>query len=255
MNDFSKMRNMKNKLSSKVLFQILETHGWKQLELAKRAGIVHSTVSDHLTHQRAIRDEHLRGYLSALDRTERQILLAAWMRDTLGADVITDVLDVMTNRLREEVTSWSPGLNLEQERMLVWWKDQLARDPELAELFHRITLKSGYPNPYEKLTIAVIITDAAGLTTYANPVFTKMCGYSLAQLRGRKPGQLLQGPETERAIIDEFSDAIAQRRYLECTMTNYDASRKLYRAHIKMYPVFDPLGTLIQFRAIAEKLA
>jgi hypothetical protein len=102
----------------------------------------------HIAGKRAIRDDHLVSYLAALDRHERPMLLSAWLRDTLGADVIRDVLQVPENRVREEVAAWSPGLNEQQRKMLTWWSNQLARDPELAEIFRRITLKAGYPRAW-----------------------------------------------------------------------------------------------------------
>lgn len=247
---------MQTPLAAKVLAEILIQRGWNQVELAAKSGLATSIISWHLSRQRPIRDEHFISYMAALHRGEQQRLTAAWMRDTLSPETITNILDVTSNRLREEVTAWSPGLTLDQERMLTWWKETLARDPELADIFRGITLKAGYPNPYEGLTVAVIVTDSAGLTTYANPAFTKMCGYPLEKLRGRKPGALLQGPETERDIIDEFSDAIAARRYFECpSLTNYHADGTLYRVRIKMHPIFDSFSTLIEFRAIEEKLA
>jgi PAS domain S-box-containing protein len=246
---------MHNKLAAKVLLRILDAHSWTQGDLSAKTSIARSMISEHISGQRAIRDEHLANYLPAFDRRERQMLTAAWLRDRLTPESISDVLDITSNRLREEVTTWSPGLTLEQERYLAWWKDALARDPEIAQIFRGITLKAGYPNPYDQLTIAVVVTDAAGLTTYANPAFIKMCGYPLEKLRGRKPGHLLQGPKTEKAVVAELRAAIADRRFLEVpSLTNYHADGLIYRVHIKLHPIFDPFSTLIQFRAIEEKL-
>ncbi len=136
---------MHNKLSSRLLFTILDARCWNQGDLAKRSGIIRSTVSDHLSGQRPIRDEHLIAYLAALDSHERPMLLGAWLRDTLGAEVIRDVLKLPENRIAEPVAEWSPALDDQQRKMLSWWAAELARDPELAEIFRRITLKAGYP--------------------------------------------------------------------------------------------------------------
>ncbi len=40
----------------------------------------------------------------------------------------------------------------------------------------------------------LIITDVAGLTTWINAGFKQMCGFTLTELLGKKPGEVLQGP-------------------------------------------------------------
>lgn len=139
---------MQTPLTARVLNSLLTAHDWTQDKLAKRCRVSPSVVTWHLSRRRPVLSNHLAVYLDALDAHERPILLAAWLRDSLGADVIRDVLHVEENRVREEVAAWSPSLTSEQRQMLNWWSAQLARDPELAEIFRRITLKAGYPKPW-----------------------------------------------------------------------------------------------------------
>ena len=54
---------------------------------------------------------------------------------------------------------------------------------------------------------ALVVTNAAGLLEWVNPAFTDMCGYTLDELRGRKPGQLLQGPGTDPAAVNRQLEA------------------------------------------------
>jgi PAS domain S-box-containing protein len=103
-------------------------------------------------------------------------------------------------------------------------------------------------------TAAIVTTDAEGRVVEINPAFTEMCGYTLAELRGRKPGEVLQGSKTEQDLVEEFRRAILERRPFECTLTNYMRDGSKYRVHIKMHPVFDEAGNLIQFKAIERKL-
>jgi hypothetical protein len=138
------MRKVHNKLSARVLYQILQGRDWNQGDLSSRTGIVRSMISEQLSGQRPIRDDHLVPYLSAFDRTERQVFLAAWLRDTLSSDVINDVLDVEGNRVQKQVAEWCPLLDPEQTKMLNWWSVELARDPELDAIFRAITRKAGY---------------------------------------------------------------------------------------------------------------
>jgi len=131
-------------LSVSVLQQVLDANSWTQDDLAARAKVHRSTVSMHLSKQRPIRDEHLVAYLQPLDRHDRQALLAAWLRDTLGADVIGDVLDKAANRVTEQVGEWAPKLTDKDHRMLQWLGNQLTTDEELTNVIRSICRRLGY---------------------------------------------------------------------------------------------------------------
>ncbi|MDE3212826.1 MAG: PAS domain S-box protein, partial [Bacteroidota bacterium] len=47
----------------------------------------------------------------------------------------------------------------------------------------------------------VIIADRLGLITWVNKSFTRLTGYTLEEAVGKKPGSLLQGPETDPATV------------------------------------------------------
>jgi PAS domain S-box-containing protein len=108
--------------------------------------------------------------------------------------------------------------------------------------------------PEKQTDLAEVTTDPEGKIIYVNQSFSAMCGYSLSQLKGRKPGEVLQGEKTEPEKVEEFRSAMRERRPLECTITNYMRDGSLYRVHIKMFPVFDQTGELIQFKAIERKV-
>lgn len=122
-------------------------HAWSQSELAAASHIAIPTVSHHLTGIRPIRDDHLRLYCAALDRTEQTQLVAAWLRDTLPGDVAINVLTAEGSRLAEEVVTWSPRLPADLRAMLEWWAAQLTADRELEEVFRIVTRRAGFePN-------------------------------------------------------------------------------------------------------------
>jgi len=105
-----------------------------------------------------------------------------------------------------------------------------------------------------KPRLAMVTTDAEGKITDVNPAFVEMCGYSLGDLYGRKPGDVLQGPDTDRDVVDEFRRAIKERRPFQCDLTNYAKDGTEYRVHIEMFPIFDPAGRLANFKAIERKI-
>lgn len=139
--------------ASKVLSTVLPLHSWQQGDLARASGLDRATVSLHINGARAIRDDHLAAYCTALDRTEQAQLVAAWLRDTLPPTTQDVVLSDSGDRIREDVAQWQPGLDDEQRQMLAWWSQKLATDRELDEIFRILTRRAGWQlNPNEKPT-------------------------------------------------------------------------------------------------------
>ena len=59
---------------------------------------------------------------------------------------------------------------------------------------------------------ARVRTDAEGRITEINPAFSSLCGYQFEEIRGRKPGSLLQGPATTPESILALREAIRDRK-------------------------------------------
>lgn len=47
---------------------------------------------------------------------------------------------------------------------------------------------------------AVVLTDATGVTVWVNEGFTRLTGYTIEEVLGKKPGAILLGPGTDREI-------------------------------------------------------
>jgi len=100
---------------------------------------------------------------------------------------------------------------------------------------------------------AKVQTDQSGRITKVNRAFTKMCGYTLKEVKGKKPGDFLQGRETEPEVVRDFRQAIKERRPFECIMTNYDSRGRSYRVHVAMRPIFNG-SELMGFEAEEKKI-
>lgn len=101
---------------------------------------------------------------------------------------------------------------------------------------------------------SLVVTDATGRVEWVNEAFTAMCGYSLAELRGRKPGQVLQGPGTEAAAVVRMREALRARRPCCETLVNYHKDGSAYRAEVRISPVLDDAGEPLYFVARERKL-
>ena len=101
---------------------------------------------------------------------------------------------------------------------------------------------------------ALVVTDPGGLVLWVNPAFTEMCGYSLAELQGRKPGRLLQGPDTDPVAVERIRGSLRERRACRETLVNYHKNGTRYRADVRITPILDDTGQPLWFVAREQKL-
>ena len=104
----------------------------------------------------------------------------------------------------------------------------------------------------ENTTSAVIITDSQGLTEWANAGFACITGYALDEVRGRKPGALLQGEMTDEGAVARMRQAIGDGRGFKETILNYTKEGQPLWLYIECQPLRDAAGTLTGFMAIEE---
>jgi PAS domain S-box-containing protein len=99
-------------------------------------------------------------------------------------------------------------------------------------------------------TNGVIVTDAQGLLEWGNTAFERMTGYTVAEVKGRKPGDFLQGPDTDPEAVAQLRRAVAagERCYVE--ILNYTKSRHAYWQIVDMEPIHDDDGQLVNWIAI-----
>ncbi len=102
---------------------------------------------------------------------------------------------------------------------------------------------------------ARVRTDANGHVIDINPAFSGLCGYTFEEIRGRKPGSLLQGSETTEDSILALRDAIRSRQSCSVEMVNYHKNQTTYRVQIELSPQFNLLGELDGFEALERKLS
>lgn len=101
---------------------------------------------------------------------------------------------------------------------------------------------------------AVIITDAQGLITWVNAGFEKITGYSSSEVRGLRPGALLQGPDTDPAARNLFRERLTRGEGCEVEIINYHKSGRKYWIAIDLQPVRDESGQLVKFIAIERDI-
>ncbi len=97
---------------------------------------------------------------------------------------------------------------------------------------------------------AVIITDAEEKIIWVNEAFTRITEYDLEEVVGKKPGEFLQGEETNLAVVRFMRNEIKNVKAFECDIINYSKSGRKYWMRIQSQPQFDETGKLKYFFAI-----
>jgi PAS domain S-box-containing protein len=125
-----------------------------------------------------------------------------------------------------------------------------------ASLKHRIlaTVAADVPAAGGSGAVAKVRTDATGLVEWVNEDFTAMCGYQLAELRGRKPGALLQGAATDQRAVATLREAIRHAQPGEAELVNYHKDGSPYRVHVAITPILDDERKPLFYLAKERKL-
>ena len=97
---------------------------------------------------------------------------------------------------------------------------------------------------------SVVISDQDGLIEYVNPGFSRLTGYSSREAVGKKPGDLLQGPQTDRETIAQIRSRIEAREPFFGEILNYSKSGERYWISLSINPVFNARGVLERFVSI-----
>ena len=101
---------------------------------------------------------------------------------------------------------------------------------------------------------AVIITDIDGRIEWVNDGFTRISGYSIDEVMGKKPGSLLQGPETDPATVLYIREQLNKGEGFKVEILNYSKTGRKYWLAIEVQPICDAAGMLRNFMAIESDI-
>ena len=93
----------------------------------------------------------------------------------------------------------------------------------------------------------VIVSDRAGLIEWVNAAFERQTGWTLAEIRGRKPGDVLQCERTDPETVTRIGRAIRAREPVSAEILNCSRSGREYWIKLEIQPRFDSAGRHIGF--------
>jgi two-component system NtrC family sensor kinase len=102
----------------------------------------------------------------------------------------------------------------------------------------------------QKTQKGVIITDAQGCIEWVNEGFTRISGYVLEEMQGKKPGEVLQGPQTDPVTIAQLRKALATGVPFNQEIYNYSKDGRGYWVALSIAPIYQETGELEGFIAV-----
>jgi PAS domain S-box-containing protein len=101
---------------------------------------------------------------------------------------------------------------------------------------------------------AVVLTDADGNVVWVNPGFTRLTGYALEDVLGRKPGKMLQGPGTDPATVQHIRAQLKKGEGFSVEILNYSKAGRSYWLAVEVQPIRDEQGAITNFMAIESDI-
>ncbi|TXK48903.1 PAS domain S-box protein [Pontibacter qinzhouensis] len=101
-----------------------------------------------------------------------------------------------------------------------------------------------------KTTNSVIIMDAYGRIEWVNKAFCTFSGYEMADVLGQVPGELLAGPDSDAAQIQELQDKLKMGLPVSMELLNYIKSGEKKWVLVEITPVKDKNGQVLRLIAI-----
>ena len=146
---------------------------------------------------------------------------------------------------------------------LAWIDLSVARLPRggTVGVFHDITEQRRAQDELAKLSLVasstdnmVIITDPRGRIDWVNPAFVVRTGYSLDEVRGWKPGELLQGAGTDRDSVARIGRALASGEAIQEELLNYTRSGEPYWVSLQISAIRGATGAITQFVSVQSDI-
>lgn len=107
----------------------------------------------------------------------------------------------------------------------------------------------------ERTDNAVILASIDGKIEWVNTAFEKMTGWTLAEVKGLKPGSFLQGPRTDRAAVERMRAGLLSKEGFRTEILNYRKDGSTYWVDIEVQAIASQDGRVLQFMALEADIS
>ena len=101
---------------------------------------------------------------------------------------------------------------------------------------------------------SVLITTKEGLIQYVNSGFERTTGYTFEEAKGRKPGDFLQGKNTDKDTIARIRNKIRDKQPIYEEILNYNKNGQAYWISLAINPILDEHGELDRFISVQANI-
>jgi diguanylate cyclase len=121
---------------------------------------------------------------------------------------------------------------------------------DITEEWQRQTHQRRLSRVIEQTNELIVMTDRDGYIEWVNPSFSRVTSYSPEEYLGQKPGDLLQGPETDQETIERMHQKLAAAEPFSAEVLNYTRDKKPYWIRFSCHPDYDEDGEHVGFSSI-----
>jgi len=100
----------------------------------------------------------------------------------------------------------------------------------------------------------VIISNKWGEVEWVNDAFVTITGYSLEDIKGKKPKDFLQTENSDQEKISLLREKLGNKEQVEVILINKTKSNSLYYNQLEVIPIFDDAGNHINFIALQRDI-
>ena len=106
----------------------------------------------------------------------------------------------------------------------------------------------------ERTKNAVTITGPEGEIEWVNDAFCETTGYTLGEVRGRKPGAFLQGEGTDPQVVDFMRTRLSNGQGFQTEILNFHKDGTPFWLTMDVRPVRNEKGEILKFIAVQEDI-
>ena len=101
---------------------------------------------------------------------------------------------------------------------------------------------------------SMMVTDGKARIVHINTAFTELTGYTLAEVEGHTPS-FLQGPATDRSVIERLERTIAEGGRFEGSTVNYRKDGSAFDITWRVVPVHDDAGRISHYVTVQRDVS
>lgn len=101
---------------------------------------------------------------------------------------------------------------------------------------------------------SILITDVSGCIEWANPAYSRLTGYSLDELQGLNPRELVKSGQQDKAYYQLMWDTILANKSWCGELVNRRKDGSLYHEEMTITPLSNDQGKITQFVAVKQEI-